>query len=173
MKYSNTIETSNLVFKKGDLKYAKQMHENFFSQPQTAKYMLWSVTNTVEEAEAKIARWMEHQKDHAHWFIHLKTTDEPIGFITAEEIEPNVYGNIGLCLGEGYINQGYGTEALVALIEYLKSLGAKTISYSHLKDNVASQKLALKLGFKFNRQEKRLRKHDGKEFDEIFYTLEL
>lgn len=168
------IETENLILKKPqDTADAQKCHENFWNSYETAKFMLWEPTKNVEDAKTKMAKWIEYQKDHLQWFIYDKKSDEPIGFFSVEKLNDNVYGSLGLCFGEKNVGKGYGSEIMTTMIGYLKNLGAKKIEYSFLSGNIPSQKLAEKFGFKYSHKETRIRKHDGKEFDEIFYILEL
>ena len=166
------IETKNLTLKKYDEKYIEKAHYNFFSSPITSKYVLWKPTQNPSEVKDKIEYWLYEVKVSVFYMIHDRD-DEPIGFVCVDEIEPNVYGNFGIALGEKYVNKGYGSEVLTAIIDYIKSLGAKEIHYSHFKENIASQKLALKYNFEFYKEGKRIRKYDNKEFDELFYVLKL
>ena len=125
-----------------------------------------------EEVKDKIDYWLNEVKIDIFWLIHTKN-DEPIGFVSADLIGDCVYGNIGIAIGNKYVNKGYGSEVLKALIEHIKECNGKQIYYSHFKENDASKRLALKYGFKFYSQEKRVRRYDNKEFDELFYVLDL
>lgn len=167
------IETNRLILKEYDEKYAKKAHLNFFSSKITAKYVLWRPTERVEDVIDKINYWLNEVKIDIFWMIHKKEDDEPIGFVSADEIEPNIYGNIGIAIGENFVENGYGSEVLTELIKHIKSLGGKQIHYSHFKENEASKKLALKFGFKFYKSDKRVRRYDNKEFEELFYVLNL
>ena len=165
------IETKNLILKKPQNTLdAEKCHKNFWSSYKTAEYMLWRPTKNVEEAKEKMGKWIEYQKDHLQWFIYEKRIDEPIGFFSVEKIDDRNFGSLGLCFGEKFVGKGYGYEVMKTMLSYLKQLGCKQIEYSFLSGNIASQKLAEKLGFKFSYKEKRIRKYDSKEFDEIFYT---
>lgn len=167
------IETKNLILKEYDEKYVLKAHKNFFSSQVTARYVLWKPTENIEEVKNKIEYWVNEIKLSIFWMIHKKDTDEPIGFVAAHEISPNIYGNVGISIGENYIGKGYGSEVLKALIEYVKSVGGKEIHYSHFKENEASKRLALKYGFEAYREDKRVRRYDNKEFEEVFYVLKL
>ena len=168
------IETQHLILKKlHGTSEAKRCYDNFLSSYKTAKYMLWKPTDTVKEAEEKLAKWTEYSKDHMLWFIYEKETDEPIGFFSMEDLGNDKYGSMGLCFGEKYVGKGYGFELMTKVLSALKDQGAKQVEYSHIEGNIPSQKLALKLGFQFTHKEKRIRKYDQKEFDELFYELEL
>ena len=166
-------ETKRLFLKEYDEKYMEKAHLNFFSSSNTAKYVLWKPTNTPLEAKSKVEYWLNEVKITIFWMIHLKENDEPIGFISLDEISPNVYGNLGIAIGENYLLKGYASEVLSELIEYVKSLDGKEIHYSHFKENEASKRLALKFGFEYYKSEKRVRRYDNKEFDELFYILKL
>ncbi|MFQ6724252.1 MAG: GNAT family N-acetyltransferase [Clostridia bacterium] len=165
------FETKDLIIKKGKIEDAYNMHKNFWSQEESAKYMLWTVTKTVEDSKTKLSRWLEWQKEHTQWLIYEKSTGEAIGFVGFDEIGENKFGNIGLGIGSSYVGKGYGTQVMNVILDYIKSLGAREVEYSHLSGNIPSQKLAEKLGFKYMRKEKRVREWDKQEFDELFYTL--
>ena len=167
------IETKNLILKEYDEKYIEKAHVNIFSSQETAKYVLWRPTKSALDVKDKIEYWLNEVKVSIFWMAHIKDNDEPIGFVSVDEIEPNVYGNLGIAIGEKYVNKGYGSELLNETIEYIKSINGKEIHYSHFKENEASKRLALKFGFQFYKEEKRIRKYDNKEFDELFYVLKL
>ena len=167
------IETKNFFLKEYDEKYIEKAHLNFFSSYNTAKYVLWRPTNSPLEVKDKVEYWLNEVKVSIFFFIHLKENDEPIGFISLDEISENIYGNVGIAIGEKYISKGYGSEVLGALLNHVKLLGAKEIYYSHFKENEASKRLALKFGFEYYKTDKRIRKYDNKEFDELFYILKL
>lgn len=165
------IETKRLLLKEYDEKYITQAHENVFSSLETAKYVLWRPTKNPLEVKDKLEYWLNEVKVSVLWLVHKKEDDEVIGFISVDEIEPSIYGNLGIAIGEKFINKGYGSEVLEALLTYLSFMGAKEIEYSHFKENEASKRLALKYGFKYYKEGKRLRRYDNKEFDECFYKL--
>lgn len=165
------LKTKDLILKPYEEKYARQAHENFFCQKETAKFMLWKPTENVEEAKARLERWSQKQNWEIFLLIHEKSSDKCIGFIGIDDIEVDIYGHVGLCIGLEFKGKGYGTQVLTTLIEYLKSKNVKQLHYSHFKENIASQKLAEKFGFKFIKEGKRVRGWDNKEFDEICYVL--
>ena len=165
------LETNNLILKEYDEKYIEQAHNNFFSSHITAKYVLWRPTNSPIEVKEKIEYWLYDVKFSIFFLIHRKDGDEPIGFIAVNETAPGVYGDLGIVIGEKYVSRGYGSEVLNEIITYIKSLGGKELHYSHFRENDASKYLALKFGFEFYKEEKRIRRYDNKEFDELFYVL--
>lgn len=167
------IETSRLFLKEYDEKYIEKAHNNFFSSKETAKYVLWRPTESPKDVKDKVEYWINECNVSIFWMIHKKDDDEPIGFISVNETSQNIYGNLGIAVGEKYLKMGYASEVMEELIKYIKSLGGKEIHYSHFKENVASQALALKFNFKCYKEDKRIRRYDSKEFDELFYVLKL
>lgn len=167
------IETKRLMLKEYDEKYIEKAHLNFFSSEVTARYVLWRPTKSKEDVKDKIEYWLNELHVDIFWMIHEKESDEPIGFVSSDKIGENVYGDIGIAIGEKYVKKGYGSEVLNELIKYIKSNGGKEIHYSHFKENEASKRLALKYGFKYYKSDKRIRRYDNKEFDELFYVLKV
>lgn len=168
------IKTKDLKFVKFKDEFAEQCHNNFFCEMETAKYVLWKPTKSIDEAKEKLNFWKENLSLNGILLLIKEfKSNKIIGYICADEIVPNVYGNVGIALGQNFIKKGYGSQALNTLIEIIKNKGGKEIIYSHFKENEASKRLALKFGFKYFKQEKRIRKYDKKEFDELFYVLKL
>ena len=167
------FETKDLIIKKGSIDDVYDMYENLWSSYKSSKYMLWRVSENIDQAKERIVKWLERQKDYDEWFVYEKSTNRAIGFASINKIEENRFGNIGIGLGEKYTTKGYGSQILEFLIDFARNKGAKIIEYSYINGNVASQKLAEKYGFKYFKTDKRVRNWDSKEFDEVFYILEL
>jgi len=166
-------ETKRLFLKEYDEKYIEKAHLNFFSSKETAKYVLWRPTECALDVKNKIEYWLKEANIDIFFLIHQKEDDEPIGFISVNEIASNVYGDLGIAIGEKFVKKGYGSEVLEEIIKYIKSIGGKEIHYSHVKENEASKNLALKHGFKYYKKDKVIRRYDNKEFEELFYVLKL
>lgn len=168
------IRSKDLEFIEYSEEYAKECHENFLSQPETAKYTLWRPTLNEIEAKEKLENWNKSVADKGVlWLIKEKQTGRIIGFVCVAETEKGVYDHLGIAIGKEFINKGYGSQTLTTLLDYIKRNDGKLVYYSHFKENDASKNLAIKCGFKFVRQDKRTRRYDKKEFDELFYELEL
>ena len=167
------IETNRLILKEYDEKYIEKAHINFFCEEETAKYTLWRPTKNAMDVKDKLEYWLNEIKVSVLWIVHEKDTDEPIGFISVDEISEGVYSNLGIAFGTKYVKTGYGSEVLSILINYVKDKGATEIHYSHFEENEASKNLALKFNFKYYKSEKRIRRYDNKEFNELFYVLKL
>ena len=161
------LETANLILKKELTdKDIEKLHNNVLIHEETAKYMLYKKSDTLEETKARIDKWSSW--DNMYW-IFKKISNEPIGFLSFIESESEIT-NIGLCIGKDYIRKGYGKQVLSQLIEYAKANGKKMIEYSAFHENVASIELAKKLGFIYSHNKQSIRNWDNLEFTEDFYT---
>ena len=167
------IETKRLLLKEYDESCIQKAHENFFCEKETAKYTLWRPTESPKDVKDKLEYWLYEVKVSILWLIYQKDNNEPIGFISGDETSTGVYDNIGIALGTKYINKGYGSEVMLAFINHLKNNGIKEVYYSHFKENIASENLALKFGFKKYKEGSRTRRYDNKTFIEIHYKLNL
>lgn len=164
--------TKDLSFVEYDETLAEECHQNFLCEKETAKYTLWKPTATAVEANEKLGRW-KAGVDGCGLFLLVKENKSRkiIGFLCAYETEKGVFDHLGIAIGKNFVGKGYGCQTLRALIDFVKEKNGKEIRYSHFKENVASENLAKKCGFKFEKMGKRIRAHDGKEFDEMFYVL--
>ena len=52
------METRDLILDKACFKDWADLYRNIWSQPETAQYMLWIVTDSEEEARARMERTM-------------------------------------------------------------------------------------------------------------------
>ena len=102
------LETERLYLAKARESDWEPMLRNVWSHPESARYMTWRVTETEEDAKARILRTLEFQKTHNTYFVYEKASGEPIGFAGAEEIEPGVWEESGICLGPAFTGKGYG-----------------------------------------------------------------
>lgn len=165
------IKIGNLLLRKPKLEDALLAHLNFFSSEKTAKYMYWRVTKNEEEARQRIERWLNAYKENMLYFIEYN--NEPIGFLTSVRFDAETYGDIGLCVGEKFIKKGNGTNILSWLVNELKLKGTKKIYYTCMQENIASIKLAEKIGFKYYSEEEKINYKNNEKYIELTYLLNI
>ena len=156
MNKKNQIETKRLIlrhFKRDD---ALEMFNNWASDPEVAKYVTWNAHKDVSETEYILNIWLEEYKDPktVRFGITLKDSGELIGSIDIVRIDDGV-PEIGYCSSRKYWNHGYMTEAVEAFTEYVFSLGYKEIVIEAVRENIGSNRVIQKNGFKFMYQEER------------------
>lgn len=66
------IETKNLILDKAKFSDWKEMYENVWSRPESARYMAWKVTTTQEDAKLRIMQTIEFQNNHDVYTVYEK-----------------------------------------------------------------------------------------------------
>ncbi len=158
------LTTQDLILRKACFNDWPAIYHNVWSRPESFRYMLLETTGSEPEAQDRIRRTIDFQKDRHAYFVCLKSTNEAIGFTGIAPLEGNVWEETGICLGPDFWGQGYGWQVLQSLLALAKELGAKTFVYSSWEENEASRALAAKAGFEQYDVERHTRARDGREY---------
>lgn len=152
-KGSINLETQRLILKKLKVEDAEEVFKNWTSDEQVSKFVRWSTHKSVEDTK----QWLlEEEKNCVNnnyytWGIILKETREFIGSISAvfrQDFDGRY--EIGYAIGKKYWNNGYTTEALRCVMDYLiNEIGIRSFICSHAKQNPASGVVMQKVGFKY------------------------
>ena len=132
----------------------KPMYENVWWHESAARYMLWDVTTSEEEARDRIKRTIWYQQSGGLSFI-VTCGGEPIGFAGVMETEPGVYEDTGGCLGPAFQRKGYGKQMLAALERLVFSRGGSKFIVAHRRENLPSKKVILARGFRYTHSEEK------------------
>ena len=148
------IETKRLLLRKPRIEDAEAMFINWASDPEVTKYLTWNPHENIEVTKTIINNWLEEEKDPKtiRFIITLKESDEPIGSIdVVRYIDDSP--EIGYCLSRKYWNKGLMTEACKAFSKYLFDKGFKKVLIKAMVENIGSNRVIEKCGFKFTHQE--------------------
>lgn len=85
------LETKDLVLGKAKYEDWEAMYRNVWSNPETARYMQWRVTEGEEDARARIQRTIEFQKTHDTYLVYEKASGEAIGFAGRRKELPGLF----------------------------------------------------------------------------------
>ena len=166
------IETKNLIIRKARFDDLNSIYNNVWSREVLTKYMLWQVVTNLDEAREKMNRTINFQNTHYSYFVSLKETDEPIGFGGFIDINKDCYEDTGVCISNDYQGKGYGKELMLALLDLVfNKLNGKEFIWTCFKDNEVSKKLCKSLGFKYFKEENRIRNRDKLNYVCEFYYL--
>ena len=158
------LKTRRLLLRKFTMDDAEAMFNNWANDPEVTKYMTWNPHKDVKETKAILSHWIKEYKNPKtiRYAITLKDTGELIGSI---DIVGYLYGDpeIGYCLSRKYWNQGIMTEALGVFLDYLTSIGYDRVFIEAHVDNIASNRVIQKNGFKFLREDTRIMSEVKKE----------
>ena len=151
---NNFIETERLLLRKIKETDAEPMFRNWASDPEVTKYLTWPRHENIEVTRQVINYWLNEEKDSKtiRFIITLKDSDEPIGSIdVVRYIDDSP--EIGYCLSRKYWNKGLMTEACKAFSKYLFDKGFKKVLIKAVVENIGSNRVIEKCGFKFTHQE--------------------
>ena len=104
------------------------------------------------DVQPRIAKWASANSGIEHMFFAICLDETVIGYI-AFNIRENGY-EIGYCFHSAYHGKGYAKESMVALFDYLQTLGITKFSAGTALNNIPSVKLLTSLGFKLVEREK-------------------
>lgn len=143
------LETKRLKLRAVTAADVQAIFDNWASDAEVVKYLTWDAHESVAVTEEVMKFWLaEYKKDDCYRYgIERKDDGELMGMI---DVVGYHHGNpvIGYCSGRKYWNCGYMTEALRAVVEQLFSDGYKTIVIEAVKENIGSNRVIEKAGFK-------------------------
>lgn len=142
------IETERLVIIEFDLSMAEDVHKNSLDE-DTRRFVPDEVFETVEEAKETIEFLMSCYETGEGPLVYpmLIKGGTNIGYVQLVPIEEGF--EVGYHVAKNYRGQGYATEALLALIQFVKTEKNLDKIYGIcVSDNVASKRVLEKCGFK-------------------------
>ena len=151
---TKTIETKRLILRKLEISDLEQVYNNWCSDPKVSKYVTWDMHKNIEQTKEYINFKLDlYKKDYRFdWVVVIKETNEVIGEIDAvkQSLNYNLV-ELGYCYGSKYWNNGYATEALSAVIKYLKEVAlVEKVTACHISTNPASGRVMQKAGMKYD-----------------------
>ena len=156
MKHCGTqrLETDRLILRRYEIDDASAMFKNWASDPEVTKFLMWQTHSSEDVSKNIIKDWVKEYSDekYYHWAIVLKDNgDEPIGDIAVVHMNENVsMMHIGYCIGRSWWHQGFTSEALKAVMDYLFDVvNANRIESRHDPRNPYSGKVMQKCGMKY------------------------
>ncbi|WP_339149004.1 MULTISPECIES: GNAT family N-acetyltransferase [unclassified Sutcliffiella] len=144
------LETERLFLEKFKLGDAQKVFDHWISDERVTDNRVnaahTDVSQTVERVATIVSQY--EKEDFCYWAVKLKGSGELIGEIDLYDFE-EATGNceVSYSLGYRWWNQGYGTEALRAVIEFgFRHMNLHKIAAAHNTDNPASGRIMSKAG---------------------------
>ena len=170
------LETERLILRPMEIEDAEAAFRNWTSDKEVAKFMRWTVHENVDVTKAWIQSevdFLEHDGIYNFGFV-LKETGELIGSggLVFKE-DKNMY-ELGYNIMKKYWNQGLTTEASKKIIEFgIQELKQTKFFCCHAKDNPASGRVMMKVGFKYQKDAIYYSYDKSKKFEAKEYLLEI
>lgn len=163
MQHQGTLplETARLRLRPFTVQDAEAAYTSWTSDPEVTKFLRWPTHKNVEETRKVLQTWVDRYVDPAfyQWGMEIKETKQLIGTISVvggEEKTGTLH--IGYCIGTPWWNQGYTSEALARVIQFLfDQVGAQRIESQHDPENHYSGRAMARCGLVY---EGTLRKAD-------------
>ncbi len=132
-------------FKAGD---EVAMWNSYVTDKEVTEYVTWEPHKNIDETKALVSMWVDGYSDKCYrWAICLKDSDDVIGSI---DIVGAMYNfttvETGYCLSRAHWGNGYMTEALTAVIDYMFDDGVNRVQAKHVAENMGSGKVMQKAG---------------------------
>ena len=148
---TQTLSTPKLCLRQYALRDAQAMFDNWASDPEVTKTLMWDTHTSPEHTRRLLAGWIKSYDSGRfyHWVIEKE--GQPIGDIALVSWSPvRLDGEIGYCLAKKYWNQGLMTEALQAVMRFLfEEVGFRRLILRHAMNNPASGRVMEKAGLRY------------------------
>jgi RimJ/RimL family protein N-acetyltransferase len=154
------METRDLILDKARFEDWENLYRNVWSRPETARYMLWAVTDSEEEARARMERTLAWQREHDVWTVYQRAGGQAIGWAGLAELSPGIWQETSIALGPDYVGRGYGRQLLELLMEIARERGGTEFRCSARSENTASQALIRSCGFALTGTEQKVDPRD-------------
>lgn len=145
-----TIETDRLILRKFTVGDVDAAFRNWTSDENVTEFLRWPTHANIAITERVLNSWIAgyEKVNFYQWAIMLKVSDEPIGTISAVDIDEQTEKvHIGYCIGSQWWHCGYTSEALSAIIPFFfEQVGVKRLESQHDPGNPNSGSVMKKCG---------------------------
>ncbi|MCL2096965.1 MAG: GNAT family N-acetyltransferase [Oscillospiraceae bacterium] len=170
------IQTERLLLRRFVLGDANEMFREWASHENVTRYLTWDKHSSVSETKTFLMQRLNDYEspDNYFWAIQLKDEGVLIGSISAAILnERSKFADAGYCLGERFWGNGYASEALRAVMDYMiYDVKINRIESVHSVNNPKSGRVMQKAGMIY---EGRCRQNyitgSGKYQDSDLYAL--
>lgn len=176
MDKTKTLYTDRLILRKFAIADAESMYENWATDELCCKYLSWNIHESLDFTKGVVKSWInEYENGSYNWIVETKDTKEAIGSICVVNYNEKVSTvEIGYCYGSKYWGNGYATEALRRVIEYLLlDEGIYLVECKHISGNPASGKVMQKAGMKLDSilRGRRINRDTNERNDLVIYSI--
>lgn len=143
------LETERLILRYITRDDVPAIYNNWANDPRVAEYLTWNAHESISDTNAVMDFWLdEYKNDNCYRYgIERKSDHELMGMI---DVVGYHHGDpvIGYCSGRRFWNCGYMSEALKAVVNELISEGYRKIVAEAVRENIGSNRVIIKSGFK-------------------------
>ncbi len=173
MTGTREIRTERLVLRPHVMEDAPALHRLFGVDESMFAYTGWNPFVTVEAAEEMLTDVIKGYEEDDHAYGWAITMDGGIvGIIDAYDYDEHLRtAELGISIAKDHWGEGLGTEALTALLEYLKSEEDLDAVFAWCAaDNIGSKTIMEKSGMTLARVDKDAIEVGDRTFDRLYYS---
>lgn len=148
-----SLETDRLILRKFKLDDAPAVYRNYAGSDRVTKFLTWPTHASVADSYAYLNSVVQGYRNGGHyeWAIVPKNLGEVIGAISIVRIREKENDlEIGYCIGEAFWHRGITSEALAAVLEFVRDdMKPGRIFAGHDVNNPHSGGVMKKCGMRF------------------------
>ena len=156
-------------YRKSDLPFVTAM----WFDPENGKYMSDPTEDYVDDKYQKALDELEDNPEGYYLTVVSNDTGDVIGTCCMFPDEKKEVYDIGYCIHKRYWRQGYGSELIRLLIDWVRAHGGIALTGEVAKENLASNRLLQKHGFQAVRETSFKKYRMGICFESYIYRLNL
>ena len=170
---TKTINTKRLILRPFQVEDAREMFENWASDPEVTQYLTWLPHESVETTKESLKRWVEGYQNPLQFKWAIVLNDEVVGNIDTVHVKEKIDAvEIGYALSRKCWGKGIMTEALIAVSRYLlEEAGCNRVFARHDVNNPASGKVMQKVGMTYEGTLRRIGKNNQGICDMAYYSI--
>lgn len=171
---TQAITTKRLILRRFTVEDAKDMFNNWASDPRVTRYLTWEPHESVKVTRDLLYGWCSLYANPAYYQWCIEFEGQAVGGISVVRQNNNhEYAELGYCIGHDYWNRGITTEAASAVIDFLfDQVGMHRVCLRHAVQNPASGRVAVRCGMTLEgilREE--YKKSDQEFWDTAVYSI--
>ncbi len=163
------LKTPRLLLRPYTINDAQAIFDNWASDPEVTKTLLWDTHPDVSYTRHLLAAWVRAYQTGRNYHWGIERDGEIIGDISLVKWSAtHLSGEIGYCLSRKAWNQGIMTEALMRVMRYLfQEVGFRRLYLLHATENPASGRVMEKAGLRKEGLMHQAMRHKGEGFSDI------
>ena len=169
------LNTSRLLLKKYELKYAEKIYNNIYNDFDYYKYYYQLPFSSYEEYLELVKTYEDKYKlgNHFRWVVIEKETGYPVGLIQIHSLDNlNNSCKLGYIVSYNHKGNGYIKESIKAVLEFaFNILEIHRIEAEVVENNIDSIKLLESLNIKYEYTKKESYKINNKYYDQKVYSI--
>lgn len=167
------IRTERLLLRKYRISDGEILYRNIGSDDELSKYTQWNPYRTYEMSRETVERFIKQYEDQHFYGWLIEADGRMAGIIGAYDYEPSDNSiEVGFTIERGSWGKGYASEALKAVIRYLKE--QEKIWRIHAwcaSENMASARVMQKAGMKQTAIQKEGLEIGNHKYDKLIYEV--